>query len=66
MTLIARLRILLNDVDPQPMRHIDVPLKIRLDRLYEVVQAAMRWTDIVASRLLLALDTYHPCASKKP
>ena len=45
MTLIARLRILLNDVDPQPMRHIEVPLKIRLDRLHEVIQAAMGWTD---------------------
>ena len=45
MTLIARLRILLNDIDPQPMRHIEVPLKIRLDRLHEVVQAAMGWTD---------------------
>ena len=45
MTLIARLRIILNDVDPQPMRHIEVPLKIRLDRLHEVVQAAMGWTD---------------------
>ncbi len=45
MTLIARLRIILNDVDPQPMRQIEVPLKIRLDRLHEVVQAAMGWTD---------------------
>ncbi len=45
MTLIACLRILLNDVDPQPMRHIEVPLKTRLDRLHEVVQAAMGWTD---------------------
>jgi hypothetical protein len=45
MTLIARLRIVLNDVDPQPMRQIEVPLKIRLDRLHEVVQAAMGWTD---------------------
>ena len=45
MTLIARLRIILNDVDPQPMRHIEVPLKIRLDRLHEVIQAAMGWTD---------------------
>ena len=26
MTLIARLRIILNDVDPQPMRQIEVPL----------------------------------------
>jgi hypothetical protein len=45
MTLIARLRIILNDVDPLPMRHIEVPLKIRLDRLHEVIQAAMGWTD---------------------
>jgi hypothetical protein len=45
MTLIARLRIILNDVDPMPMRHIEVPLKIRLDRLHEVIQAAMGWTD---------------------
>lgn len=45
MTLIARLRIILNDVDPLPMRHIEVPLKIRLDRLHEVMQAAMGWTD---------------------
>ncbi|NDR55364.1 plasmid pRiA4b ORF-3 family protein [Aliiruegeria sabulilitoris] len=45
MTLIARLRIILNDVEPMPMRHIEVPLKIRLDRLHEVIQAAMCWTD---------------------
>lgn len=45
MTLIARLRIILNDVDPQPMRHVEVPLKIRLDRLHDIVQAAMGWTD---------------------
>ncbi len=45
MSLVARLRIILNDVDPQPMRHVEVPLKIRLDRLHEVMQAAMGWTD---------------------
>ncbi len=27
------------------MRHIEVPLKIRLDRLHEVIQAAMGWTN---------------------
>lgn len=37
MTLIARIRIILNDVDPQPMRQIEVPLKIRLDWLHEVI-----------------------------
>lgn len=45
MNLIARLRIILNDVEPMPMRHIEVPLKIRLDRLHEVIQAAMGWTN---------------------
>jgi hypothetical protein len=46
MTLIARLRILLNNVDPQPMRQIEVPLKIRLDRLQKVIRAGMDcWTD---------------------
>ena len=38
MTLIARLRIILNDVDPQPMRHNEVPLKIRFDLLHEVIR----------------------------
>ncbi|EPX76454.1 plasmid pRiA4b ORF-3 family protein [Salipiger mucosus] len=45
MTQIARLRITLNDVEPQVVRQIEVPLKIRLDRLHEAVQAAMGWTD---------------------
>ena len=45
MSLVARLRIILNDVDPQPISHVEVPLKIRLDRLHEVMQAAMGWTD---------------------
>lgn len=45
LILIARIRITLNDVDPRPMRQIEVPLKIRLDELHEVVQAAMGWTD---------------------
>lgn len=45
MIEIARLRIILNDVEPQAMRQIEVPLKIRLDRLHHVVQAAMGWTN---------------------
>ncbi len=45
MTLIARLRIILNDVDPQPMRHVEVPLKVGLDRLQDVMRAVMGWTD---------------------
>jgi hypothetical protein len=45
MTLVARLKITLKDVEPQVMRQIEVPLKIRLDRLHQVIQAAMGWTD---------------------
>ena len=45
MTLIASRRNILNDVDPQPMRQIKGPLKIRLGRLHEVAQAATGRTD---------------------
>ena len=42
---IARLKITLNDVKPQVLRRIEVPLAIRLDRLHQVLQAAIGWTD---------------------
>ncbi|MEO0823813.1 MAG: plasmid pRiA4b ORF-3 family protein [Pseudomonadota bacterium] len=42
---IARLKITLADVEPKVVRRIDVPLGIRLDRLHQVLQAAMPWTD---------------------
>ena len=42
---IARLKVTLEDVEPAVMRRLDVPLKIRLDRLHLVLQAAMGWTD---------------------
>lgn len=42
---IARLTITLDDVEPRVMRRIDVPLAIKLDRLHQVIQAAMPWTD---------------------
>ena len=45
MTLVARLKVTLSDVEPEVLRRFDVPLKIRLDRLHEVIQAAMGWTD---------------------
>ena len=35
----------LEDVEPTVMRRLDVPLKIRLDRLHIVLQAAMGWTN---------------------
>lgn len=45
MTAIARLKITLDDVEPQVMRRIEVPLDIRLDRLHLAIQAAMGWTN---------------------
>jgi hypothetical protein len=45
MTAIARLKITLDDVKPQVMRRVDVPLTIKLDRLHLVLQAAMGWTN---------------------
>jgi hypothetical protein len=45
MTAIARLKITLDDVKPQVLRRVDVPLTIKLDRLHLVLQAAMGWTN---------------------
>jgi Plasmid pRiA4b ORF-3-like protein len=45
MTAIVRLKVTLEDVEPEVMRRLDVPLKIRLDRLHLVLQVAMGWTD---------------------
>jgi Plasmid pRiA4b ORF-3-like protein len=42
---IARLKITLNDVEPPVLRRIEIPFAIRLDRLHEVLQAAMGWTN---------------------
>jgi len=42
---IARLEVTLADVEPKVVRRVDVPLKIRLDRLHLVMQAAMGWTN---------------------
>ena len=42
---IARLKITLDDVKPQVLRRIEVPLAIRLDRLHLVLQAALGWTN---------------------
>jgi len=41
---IARLKITLDDVKPQVLRRIEVPLAIRLDRLHLVLQATIGWT----------------------
>src|SRR5262245_21101611 len=45
ITDIARLKVTLNHVEPVVLRRIEVPLKIRLDRLHVVLQAAVGWTD---------------------
>ena len=45
MTLVARIKVTLSDVEPQVLRRFDVPLKIKLNRLHDVIQAAMGWTD---------------------
>jgi hypothetical protein len=45
VTTIARLKITLDDVEPAVQRRVEVPLKIRLDRLHLVFQAAMGWTN---------------------
>ncbi len=43
--LIAHLKVTLDDVEPQVLRRIEVPLTIRLDRLHLVLQAALGWTN---------------------
>lgn len=45
MTLVARLKVTLSDAERQVLRSFDVPLKIKLNRLHDVIQAAMGWTD---------------------
>jgi hypothetical protein len=45
MTAIARLKITLDDVKPQILRRIEIPVTIRLDRLHVTIQAAMGWTN---------------------
>jgi hypothetical protein len=42
---IARLKIILDDVEPAVMRRVEVPLNLRLDRLHTVIQEAVGWTD---------------------
>ena len=45
VTAIARLKITLDEVEPAVQRRVEVPLKIRLDRLHLVFQAALGWTN---------------------
>ena len=45
MSAIARLKIVLKDVEPFVMRQVEVPLNLKLDRLHTVIQTAMGWSD---------------------
>jgi len=42
---VARIKVVLDDVTPLVMRHLEIPLSLRLDRLHTVLQTAMGWTD---------------------
>jgi len=42
---IARIKVTLNDVEPEVLRRIEVPFDICLDRLHLTIQAAMGWTN---------------------
>lgn len=42
---IACLKITLDRVKPAVLRRVDVPFDIRLDRLHQVIQSAMGWTN---------------------
>jgi hypothetical protein len=44
-TDIARLKITLDDVEPNVVRRVEVPLSIRLDRLHMVLQTALGWSN---------------------
>ena len=43
---VARLKIMLDDVEPAVMRRLEIPLALRLDRLHLVIQTAMAGTSI--------------------
>ncbi|MCP5084841.1 MAG: plasmid pRiA4b ORF-3 family protein [Alphaproteobacteria bacterium] len=42
---VVELKIILDDIEPEVTRTLQVPLDIRLDRLHLTVQAAMGWTN---------------------
>lgn len=45
MSAVARLKIVLKDIEPIVMRQVEVPLSIKLDRLHTVIQTVMGWSD---------------------
>jgi hypothetical protein len=45
MSLVARLKVVLEDVEPKVVRQLIVPLTMRLSRLHTVLQIVIGWTD---------------------
>ena len=44
-TSIARIKVVLDHVEPTVMRRLEVPLSLKLDRLHTVLQVALGWTN---------------------
>ncbi len=42
---VARIRIILEDVEPEVVRRLEVPLDLSLHQLHQVIQEAVGWTD---------------------
>ena len=42
---IVRLKVTLDDVEPEVLRRLEVPFSIKLDRLHLTLQAALGWTN---------------------
>ncbi|MDR3496633.1 MAG: plasmid pRiA4b ORF-3 family protein, partial [Ancalomicrobiaceae bacterium] len=43
--LIARIKVVIDEVKPAVMRRLEIPLALRLDRLHTTLQVAIGWTD---------------------
>ncbi len=43
--LIARIKVVMDEVKPVVMRRLEIPLALRLDRLHTTLQVAIGWTD---------------------
>jgi hypothetical protein len=55
---IARIRIALNDIEPEIWRRVEVPLDINLKALHDVIQAAMAWQDYHLFEFKIAEKVY--------
>jgi hypothetical protein len=55
---IARIRIALDDIEPEIWRRVDVPLELNLRSLHDVIQAAMGWQDYHVFEFAIADKAY--------